>query len=128
METGRTEYQQKMGTLYLDYKNKLLTIQEYFCLKEQYGKKLAEYEKLCEEKKEAMSQLDEKYGQDCELAKAALQFADDEVLTREMIESLIDKIEIYPKKRIHIIFRYEDQFEEVSNFMEKLLEVQVVSE
>lgn len=128
LETGRTEYQQKMGTLYLDYKNKLLTIQEYFCLKEQYGKKLAEYEKLCEEKKEVMSQLDEKYGQDCEFAKVALQFADDEVLTREMIESLIDKIEIYPKKRIHIIFRYEDQFEEVRNFMEKLLEVQVVSE
>lgn len=40
--------------------------------------------------------------------RALIKLKNEQVLTRELIESLIDKIYVYPGKRVEVLFTYSD--------------------
>lgn len=109
----KEQYQRKTNSLYLDYKEKLLTVQEYFAFKDKYQMALAENEQAIREKLSDLTQLQEDYGDGFELAKEAGKYAGQQQLTQEMVDALIERIDFFSKDRIHIIFRYEDQFQEI---------------
>lgn len=125
LDMKKAEYQKRISTLYLDYKSKLFTIEEYYQMKEEYTRFLAECETLITEKKNSSQTMQENYGQDFDLTAVALRFSMEE-LTRSMIETMIEKIEVFPQKKIHITFRYMDQFELMEKaFTEKGLSMEV---
>ena len=104
------QYQQKLSSTYLDYKDKLLTVQEYFMLKNKYQAALAELEVARKEKELLLNKMQETYGEDLELSHAAEQYFGQMVVTKDMVDALIERIEVFAKGRIHIIFRFEDEY------------------
>ena len=104
------QYQQKLSSTYLDYKDKLLTVQEYFMLKNKYQAALAELEVARKEKELLLNKMQETYGEDLELSHAAEQYFGQMVVTKDMVDALIERIEVFEKGRIHIIFRFEDEY------------------
>lgn len=107
------QYQQKINTLYIDYKNKLITIQEYFTLKEVYEKDMLECESRIKELQKMSNGLLEDFGDTLELSHEAEAFENEEKLTKDMIKCLIDRIEVFPDKAVQITFHYRDQFETI---------------
>lgn len=104
------QYQQKLSSTYLDYKDKLLTVQEYFMLKNKYQAALAELEVARKEKELLLNKMQETYGEDLELSHAAEKYFGQMVVTKDMVDALIERIEVFEKGRIHIIFRFEDEY------------------
>ena len=104
------QYQQKLSSTYLDYKDKLLTVQEYFMLKNKYQAALAELEVARKEKELLLNKMQETYGEDLELSHAAEQYFGQMVVTKDMVDALIERIEVFAKGRIHIMFRFEDEY------------------
>lgn len=112
MDLGRKEaqYQQKLSSIYLDYKDKLLTVQEYFMLKDKYQTSLAELEVDRKEKELLLHEMQETYGENLELSQAAEQYDGQIMVTRDMIDALIERIVVFAEGRIHIVFRFEDEY------------------
>ena len=113
LQIAKNQCQQKIGSLYLDYKEKLLTVQEYFMFKERYQLALTENERAMQEKVMQLAQLQENYGDDFELTKEADKYAGQLKITQEMVSSLIERIDFFSEERIQITFRYEDQFQDI---------------
>ena len=66
-----------------------------------------------EELQEEQKCLQGNYGDEWELSKLAEAYGQAEVLTKEMVNSLIERIEVFPEKKVHIAFLYCNQFEEM---------------
>ena len=110
LEQKKVQYQQKLSSVYLDHKDKVLTVQEYFTLKEKYQTVLAELEAEYEEKKLLLNEVWESYGEELELSQVAEQYIGQVIVTKEMVDALIERIEVFAKGRIHIVFRFEDEY------------------
>lgn len=108
-----TNYRKKISELYLDYKNELLSVSEYFQIKGQYEKKISECVKLYELKSKEIFALSEEYGESLELYQNLSIIQSWDILTEEIINCLIESVKVYPDNQIEVVFRYLDQFEEV---------------
>lgn len=75
------QLQQKLSSSYLDYKDKLLTVQEYFMLKEEYQRALAQTDEVRKEKELLLHEMQETYGDNLELSQAAEQYAGQDTVT-----------------------------------------------
>ena len=104
---------QKLSTLYFDYKESLLTLQEFLSLKEKYQKALSDCEKIRKEKEALLDEIKGQQGENKELSDAADRFAEEGKVTQAMVDCLIERAEIFSGGRIQITFRYGDQFEAV---------------
>lgn len=116
------QLQQKLSSSYLDYKDKLLTVQEYFMLKEEYQRALAQTDEVRKEKELLLHEMQETYGDNLELSQAAEQYAGQDTVTQDMIDSLIERIKVFAGGRIHVIFRFED---DCRRLLEKKEEMEV---
>ncbi len=110
LEQKKIQYQQKLSSVYLDYKDKLLTIQEYFILKDKYQSECTELETAHKEKEQLLDEIQETYGEDMELSHVAEKYSEQVVVTKDMVDALIERIEVFSKGRIHIVFRFEDEY------------------
>ena len=45
-----------------------------------------------------------------ELSQTAEQYAGQDIVTQDMVDALIERIEVFAEGRIHIIFRFEDEY------------------
>lgn len=110
LEQKEVQYQQKLSSTYLDYKEKLLTVQEYFMMKDKYQAALAELEMDRKEKALLLNEIQETYGEGLELSQAAEQYVGQMMVTKDMVDALIERIEVFANGRIHIVFRFEDEY------------------
>lgn len=114
--------------LYEDYKDGLITKEEYLELKEIYEKRA----KAAEQSLEAM-EVEKAFFADgqrgtCGWINEFKKYGYLECLSREVVVSLIEQILVYKKKegerypRIEIHFKYEDEFQASLNLLEELHE------
>ncbi len=112
--------------LYEDYKDGLITKEEYLELKENYEKRT----KAAEQSLEAM-EVEKAFFADgkkdtCGWINGFKKYGYLEYLSREVVVSLIEQILVYEKKererypRIEIRFKYEDEFHASVNMLEEL--------
>lgn len=92
-------------------KQGILTKEEYLIAKEKYSKKISELEKRLDEQKVELKNFEEYISFDNRWMKAFLQFRNTNELTREMAVELLDKVELYGDKQIHIRFRFRNEYE-----------------
>ncbi|MCM1410168.1 MAG: recombinase family protein [Lachnospiraceae bacterium] len=104
------QYRQKISGIYLDYKEKLLSVQEYFMLKAKYQAVLAELESDRKRKEQVLNEVRKEYRDNMELAHAAEQYIGQVKVSQEMVDALIERVEVYEKGRIHIVFRFADEY------------------
>lgn len=121
LEIARDEengYRQKLSEIYFDHKEKLLTIQEYFQLKEKYQAALAECEAACKEKERQYNEMQRLEIQEGSKTYAALsdmadRYMNDMNISKDIVDYLIERVEVFAEGRIQITFRYGDEFEDV---------------
>ncbi len=114
--------------LYGDFKEKILTKEEYLELKQLYEKRIHTVEKALSILNEEMERLASNQGHFsdwiCEFAK----FGKLEQLSREIVVSLIDKILVYEKQggesypRVEVIFKYAAEISEATEIIGDLQE------
>lgn len=110
--------------LYEDYKEGLITKEEYMELKETYGKRIQDAEQGLAVLEEGIELLAAGFGHTCGWINEFKKYGYLEDLSREVVVSLIDKICIYEKKdgercpRIEVRFRYAEEFEAALSLIE----------
>lgn len=110
-------------SIYEDMKQGILTKKEYFTAKKRYVEKISDLETELDNKQAEMDDFEQcMSGENCWL-KAFLNFRDAKGLTREMAVSLLEKVEVYKDKRIHIQFRFRNEFEYLTTMLQSGNEV-----
>ena len=112
--------------LYEDYKDELITKEEYLELKEIYEKRIQTAEQMLEAMEVEMAFLAEGEWSTCDWINEFKKYGYLEFLSREVVVSLIEQILVYEKKegehypRIEIHFKYADEFQASLSLVEEL--------
>ena len=93
---------------YMEYREGRLDQEEYVCYRLWRDECLSEIEKQkCLYKKEIMM-LDQKGKTYLKALRSLIKINDHRKLTKELVEALIEKIYVYPGKRVEVVFSYSD--------------------
>lgn len=110
-EDKRNRLVQKMAALYQDWKEGVLDQDEYLYMKKQYEEELTG----CEgEREELMGRKQEyilAYTSENPALKAVSEIPDDFLLSRELVDRLIERIEIYEGNRVRVSFKFQDEMQ-----------------
>ena len=110
-EDKRNRLVQKMAALYQDWKEGLLDQDEYLYMKKRYEEELTG----CEgEREELMGRKQEyilAYTSENPALKAVSELPDDFLLSRELVDRLIERIEIYEGNRVRVSFKFQDEMQ-----------------
>lgn len=115
-ELGRIREEQKRF-LYLrtgayeDFKQGILTREEFLEAKEKYTQQLLQLQQRLKKAEKEGKDLEKTANAENRWLQAFLKFRDARELTREMAVELLEKVEIYGDKRIHITFRFRNEYE-----------------
>ena len=102
---------EKSRRLYADFADGILSEEDYLFAKKSY---MDEQERLLdevEEKKREAEHFEKSYSGDAEMAIVYQKHDGFEVLTKEVVRDLIEKIIFYGKGRLEIRLRYEDELQ-----------------
>ena len=110
-EDKRSRLVQKMAVLYQDWKEGILDQDEYLYMKKRYEEELTG----CEgEREELMGRKQEyimAYTSENPALKAVSEIPYDFVLSTELVDRLIEKIEIYEGNRVRVSFKFQDEMQ-----------------
>ena len=112
--------------LYEDYKDGLITKEEYRELKEIYGERIRAAEQGLEKLEEGIELLADGLSHTCNWINEFKRFGYLDSLSREVIVSLIDRICVHEKKkgerypRIEVRFKYAEEFETALSLIEDM--------
>ena len=110
-EDKRNRLVQKMAALYQDWKEGILDQDEYLYMKKRYEEELTG----CEgEREELMGRKQEyilAYTSENPALKAVSELPDDFLLSRELVDRLIERIEIYEGNRVRVSFKFQDEMQ-----------------
>ena len=105
-------------SIYEDMKQGILTKEEYLTAKKRYAEKISNLETELDKKQAEMDDFEQCMSGENRWLKAFLNFRDAKELTREMAVSLLEKVEVYQDKRIHIQFRFRNEFEYLTSVLQ----------
>ncbi|BDQ54343.1 recombinase [Enterococcus faecalis] len=97
--------------LYENFVQGILTSEEYFELKAGYEESITVLSSDIEALEKSMDALDNQLVRYRAMEKDAKSLAQDHVLTAELIERLIDRIEIDHERNIRVSFRFKSEFQ-----------------
>lgn len=100
-----------LGGLYESLVNNIITTDEYQNMRKDYGDKISEAVKKIHDIEAQQAELEKQYNHYCDLSDAAADIIQNNKLTKELIDKLIDKIFIYKGKCVEIIFSFNNEFE-----------------
>lgn len=108
-ELKRTTYLK--ANLYGDLKQGILTKQEFLIAKEKYALDIEVLtEKLRKQQKE-LETFERCMSGENKWLKVFLSFRNAKELTKDMAQALLERVEVYEDKRIHIIYRFRNEYE-----------------
>ena len=114
MSSKRQEIEKKrrlIRGLYENFVQGVLTSEEYFELKADYEESINTLSGEITELERDMDALDEQFVRYRTMEKDAKSLAKDHLLTAELIDRLIERIEIDHKRDIHVTFRFKSEFQ-----------------
>ena len=115
----------RMG-LYEDYKDGLITKEEYLELKEIYGKRIQTAEQMLDAMEVELAFLADGERRECDWISQFKKYGRLESISREVAVFLIEQILVYEKKegerypRIEIHFKYADEFQDSLSIVKEL--------
>lgn len=98
-------------SIYEDMKQGILTKEEFLAAKERYSVKITQMESELKAKEGDLAEFEKCVNGSNRWMQSFLSFRDAKELTREMALALLEKVEIYEDKRIHIKFRFRNEYE-----------------
>lgn len=105
-------------SIYEDMKQGILTKEEFLIAKERYAMQIAELEERLNEKEKELEEFEQCIKGENKWMQAFLHFREAEGLTREMAVELLEKVEMFGDKRVHIKFRFRNEYEYLMSQME----------
>ena len=112
-EASLQKYHRLLASLYEDYQEGLLNKDEYLDLKAAYQEQINELAAALDNMAILLEGRNAAFGADTSQIDEFCKYMDSPVLNRRMLVSMVKKIYIYPKNRIHIVFRFPDEFEKL---------------
>ena len=119
MEREKEKLLKMQLDLYPDWKEGIISKNEYLSLKEKIAEKLKKLEEKIESTKKSITELQQGLSENNLFLKSFTKYGKIERLTRAMIVELIDEIIVFPKGRIEISFKFRDSYKEVLNYIEE---------
>ena len=107
------------ASLYDDYKDGLLTSEEFVEMRDLYSKQLDDIRIELKSLEEDKNYREVEVKTSGVWSKAVMQFKNPQEVTRELIEAVIDRIDVYDNEKIKITFKCMDEFERLSDEIEK---------
>lgn len=108
-ELGRYIYLKT--NIYEDMKQGILTKEEFLAAKEKYALRIAELEEELNKKEKELADFEQCVNGSNRWMKAFLRFQGEEELTRDMALELLEKVEMFGDKRVHIKFRFRNEYD-----------------
>lgn len=108
-ELGRYIYLKT--NIYEDMKQGILTKEEFLAAKEKYALRIAELEEELNKKEKELADFEQCMNGSNRWMKAFLHFQGAEELTRDMAVELLEKVEMFGDKRVHIRFRFRNEYD-----------------
>lgn len=110
-------YNNLYDSLYQNYVDKLMTEQEYITLKSRYRAEAEEAERLIEALTRQQAEESE-HTPENRFLTAFGSFKGEDTLTKEMAQSLIERVYVDGSSNIEIIFRYRDEYRALCTYLE----------
>lgn len=107
----RNRYLYLKTEIYEDFKQGILSREEFCCAKERYTQQIEALDEKMEGMEAEKKEFEAVINTENKWLQAFLRFRDEKELTREMAVELLEKVEIYKDKRIHITFRFRNEYE-----------------
>lgn len=108
-ELGRYIYLKT--NIYEDMKQGILTKEEFLAAKEKYALRIAELEEELNKREKELADFEQCMNGSNRWMKAFLHFQGAEELTRDMALELLEKVEMFGDKRVHIKFRFRNEYD-----------------
>ena len=118
-ENGRLRIEQYKLTLYHDYRDGVLTKDEYFTIKEQYDEQIAALDRTISILQEELLKYDKGVDGKNAFLMNFLKHRSIEALTRELVSELVNYIYIHEDKSVTIDFKYQDEYQRAVEFIEQ---------
>ena len=100
-----------LNSLYEDLVNGIITQEEYQEMRTSYGDKISDTLRKINEVESRQAELEKQYSQYCDLSDAVSVITENNTLTKELINKLISRIEIYKGKKVEITYSFDNEFE-----------------
>lgn len=110
-------YQMLKTSTYEDLRDGLITQEEFVQIKEDFSQRIACLEEDTARLKIERSSLQEGLSNQSGWLSQFRQYGNLTKLTRAVVVNLIDKISLYPGKRIQVALRYQDQLADMMEFL-----------
>lgn len=102
------------------YENKvegLITHEEYLMMRQKYTERIEETTKLLEKLEKERQEAMEQNAMDCSWMQSFKENRNVKELTRELVVTLIDRIEVCEDKSIEITFRFRDEYRQLQEYL-----------
>lgn len=100
-----------LNSLYENLVNGIITQEEYQEMRTNYGNKISDTIRKINEVENRQTELEKQYNQYCDLTDAVSDIIENNTLTKELIDKLILRIEVYKGKRVEITYSFNNEFE-----------------
>lgn len=111
LKEEQQKYLELKSHLYKDWKEGILSEQEYFDLKKIYEEKYMEIQKMMEQQQKSIQECSHKKELLDTKLKKMKKMENLEELNRSMLIHFIERITVYEDKRLCIEFRWQDAFD-----------------
>lgn len=98
-------------SMYEQYKNGKLTKEEYLDQKKAVSEQIKQYEEMVRSAKLEQMQNDKEHNKIKKFRDLVYKYQNIQELTKEVQEAFIDKVIVYSKERLKIIWKFEDIFD-----------------
>lgn len=116
-ETEKEKCSRMMLDLYPDWKNGIITKEEYLSLKQNMQDKIEEYNANIEKLTASISEMKNGVSTENEFLNSFIKYKNIQCLTRPLVIELIDSIYVYEGGRIQINLKCQDAYEQILNFL-----------
>ena len=107
------------ASLYEDLKDGIISKEDYETLKVGMNERIANAKKAIAELNKSKINIEAGISEhQCWLEQFA-RFKNVNLITREVIVSLVEKIYIYEENEVEVVFNYRDEFKDIVSFLEK---------
>ena len=100
-----------LNSLYENLVNGIITQEEYQEMRKSYGDKISDTMKKITEVENHRLELEKSYNRYCDLSNAVSDIVENNTLTKELIDKLISRIDIYKGKKVEITYSFDNEFE-----------------
>lgn len=105
---ARERLDREESSIYIAYRSGSLTQKEYASYKMQKEDRIREIEKQERQYREQADSLERDGEAYLKAVRALVKLKAEQILTKEIVETLIGKIYVYPGKRVEVLFTYSD--------------------